>query len=153
MKSFQFRLARVRRAREISESLARADWQAAERNALDAEHAREELRDRIREARAQLGGLQSASTLNPSDILASDRALAHAAAALAGKRKIADERRATAEESRLAWTECERDRLALERLEERQKEVFRGEVSRAEDAETDEWAATHHRGKSGSDDS
>lgn len=145
MKRFHFRLDRVQRAREISESLARAEWQAAERDALDAEAASDELEARIRAARAELVQLQASETLRPGDVLASDRALARAWHTLAGKRERAAEQRTAADERREAWIECERDRRALERLEERQREVFRVESNRAEDVETDEWASGRRR--------
>ena len=147
MKRFNFRLSRVRRAREISESLARAEWQGRERDAIDAERASDELRMRIDEARAELGKLQKSPTLNPAEVLASDRAMVRAWKALVRKRQQASERRDAAEVSREAWSERKRDRRALERLEERQRELFRIEMNRAEDAEADEWASSRRRTK------
>jgi len=145
MKRFKFRLSRVQRAREIGESLARAEWQGKERDAIDAELASDALRAHIDQARAELGKLQQSPTLHPSDVLASDRAMVRAWKALARKRQLASERRDVAEESRQAWSERERDRRALERLEERQRELFRIESNRAEDAEADEWASSRRR--------
>ena len=145
MKRFQFRLARVQRAREISESLARAEWQSKERGAIEAEAASDLLRTRIDEARAELSKLQQSPTLNPGDVLASDRALVRAWKALARKRQLASEHRDAAEASREAWSERERDRRALERLEERQRELFRIERNRADDAEADEWNSSKRR--------
>ena len=141
MKRFKFRLARVQRAREIAERQARADWQLAESEAIAAEVASDELRASIEAARKELAGLQSFDNFSPGAVLAADRALERSFESLVAKRRIACEQRVVAEQFRQTWSDRERDRLALERLEERQVKKHRIEVTRAEDAEMDEWAA------------
>ncbi|MFT5284026.1 MAG: flagellar export protein FliJ [Planctomycetota bacterium] len=142
MKRFQFRLARVQRAREISERLARSDWLTAESESIRAERASDDLRVNIANARAELTELQRSDDFSPGAVLSADRALERSWNALAAKRRVASERRSVAEDSRQTWTDRERDRQALERLEDRQKELHRIEMVRIEDAETDEWASS-----------
>ena len=142
MKRFQFRLARVQRAREISERLARSEWLTAESETIRAEQASNDLRANISRAQAELTELQRSNDFSPGALLSADRALDRSWNALIAKRRTAEEQRQTAEETRQSWADRERDRQALERLEERQKELHRIESVRLEDAETDEWVSS-----------
>ncbi len=145
IRRFHFRLARILRTREIRERVARAEWAASERLAHDAEARSEELRRAADAAGAAVLAMRSEPELSANDLLASERAVENIWNALRQNRERASGLRAASEESHLRWSEHEKDRQALVRLEERRRAQHQYEVERSDGAELDEWAASSHR--------
>lgn len=142
---FHFRLARLLRVRSIAERAARAEWATAAADAHRADEAVDRTRADIETARRELASMQAATLLAPDAILASDRAAAHLRDLLRTRLARADHAHRLAERQREAWSERRRDEHALERLEQRQRELHRTELERVENAENDEWAASRRR--------
>lgn len=141
MKGYHFRLARLKRVRDVEERTARERFLAADRRASDAEDAVARARDAVCAAEGDLRAAQSSRTLSPAHVLT-------ALGAVAGMReraRVLHDRslplRAAAEAERGAWSERRRDLRGLERLEDRDRERWRAEEGRREALALDEVAA------------
>ena len=145
---FAFRLARVRRIRELHERVARGTWAAAERAAREAEETRDVTSREVAEARARVARELGASTqrpLNTRGVLLSQRVVDAQVARLAACLETARTARIRARHLMAAWRERETDRRALEELEERARERHDHELERADQAELDEYAVMRAR--------
>lgn len=141
MKGFHFRLARLKRLREIEENAARERFLAADRSAREAEDAARAARDAVHRAEDELRAVQSSPSFGASTVLNGLVTVD----ALRARIPLADERtraaRAKAEVERQAWSERRRDVKGLERLEDRDRERWTAEEGRREALTMDEVAS------------
>ena len=111
-------MERLNHVREIQEQAARAKWAEAEARARDAQDRVELLTDTLTRARAELDALLRSRSLANGDADSYEMPLevmqGHLNAAVAER----DVRRREADTEKEAWSECERDRRAAERLSE-----------------------------------
>ncbi len=114
---FRFRLERVKRVRTLEESVARAAWAQAERAAQRAELEVGHYRQAVEEARAQVAARTGA--LSPRDAEVERRAIDRLLAGLRARKERALTARGQASVLGNAWRVRERDRRALEELEQR----------------------------------
>lgn len=141
MKGYQFRLARLKRVRDVEERTARERFLAADRIAREAEETVVRAREAVRDAEGDLRAAQSDRALSPVRVLTALDAIA----GLRERVRMLHERelplRAAAEAERAAWSERRRDLRGLERLEDRDRERWRAEEGRREALALDEVAA------------
>lgn len=138
MRSFQFRLARILRVREVEEQAARERFLAADRIARDAEARADAARDTLASALAELRDSQSEHALAPGFLVAAQNTLDE----LRRRRQSALDRARTqrlqASAEQTAWAERRRDVKGLERLSDRDRERWLAEMGRAEAQQLDE---------------
>ena len=149
-RAFRFRLARVQRVRDLEERVARAAWGEAQAEALQAERSRDRASTHLEETRRELTR-RPAERLDPGQALLGERLLDAGLEALHRTHETVETTRTQAETARSAWAERERDRRALDKLEERHRSAHLEEVRKAENAQMDEVAGQRHgRGGPGS---
>ena len=139
-KRFEFRLARVKRVREIEERVARAAWSSAERTATEAEARCDAARERIADARRAPAG-----EIDPTRILLGHRATDGLLQGLLRSKEAALTLRGQAARLGQAWQGREVDRRALEELETRARERHRVAREREEAKEMDETGIARSR--------
>lgn len=136
MKRPGFRLERVLRVRKILEEEARADWAEAEVVAREIEasfHERRASRDQAQERLAdELGEISPAAVLLHHDQI---DGLTREAARVRERARTAQHH---ADQAFIPFEERRKDRRALERLHDRDRQRSRDEALRAEIAEQDE---------------
>lgn len=140
MARFRFRLARVARVREIEEESARAQWAAAESLAARAEAALEAARESATAARLELAQLQSAPRLDPAAVMRAHGLVQRLLARVKLAKEAWRQARIRADQQMALWRERDRDRKALDKLEERAHERFLAEEQALESAKADEVA-------------
>lgn len=133
---FEFRLARVKRVREIEEDVARATWLAAEAEAASAAAERDRLRSHIAQERAWL----AATRPDPAEVLLHYRLLSRLLSLLRGRKERSLTLRAQADRLAGSWRQRERERRALVELEGRKRQRHVMELRRLENLEMDEIA-------------
>lgn len=133
---FEFRLARLRRIREIDEQVARAAWSEAENASRVATAELARARAAVEDANRNLAGVPG--ELQPGEVLLSLQVIEGLKRAVHARRELALTRQGQAKELADAWREREVDRRALEQLEERARVRHREELERADNAEIDE---------------
>jgi len=141
VKGFHFRLARLKRLREIEESAARERFLAVERVARDAEEAVERARAEVVAAEDSLRATQSSASFAPGTVLTSLVAIDALRARVRTLVERARTARAEAEVQREAWSVRRRDVKGLERLEDRDRERWRAEEAHREAQTLDEVAS------------
>jgi len=146
---FAFRLARVRRIRELEERLARSEWGEAQAEANQAASQRDQMRADLNAAREELrsllGPVSDGETpkppLDPQAVALSHELLDQQASHV----RRADERTLTlqgqADRLAAAWKKRDTRRQALERLEERDQKTHFRELEREDAKEQDERAS------------
>jgi len=138
---FEFRLARLRRVREIDEQVARAVWTAAEAESREATALLEEAREAVHQAHEDLSGALDPGAdprLDPRNVLTSLTTIEGMLEGVRRRRESALTLRHQADQLAETWREREVDRRALVELETRARERHRQELGRHEIAETDE---------------
>jgi len=148
---FEFRLARVRRVRELEERVARGVWSVAERAARTAEDELEERRRAVQAAREELlaSARDEGGALRPGAVVQGHRAIEVLLGGVHRHRELARTARDQAERLAEAWRRRRVDRRALEQLEERARARHRAEVERLENAALDERAGARRPGAPG----
>ena len=119
MASFEFRLGRLRRVRDIQETEARNLWAAAEEVARNHQEVVEHIEDEISKARLDLGRAQVEEALDVGSVLHTHDLIAHLEDRLQRAREYAKTSRFQADELQDSWRAAKSDARALERLEER----------------------------------
>jgi flagellar export protein FliJ len=141
VKRFAFKLQRLARVRAIEEQIARESWAATEHAARKAEANAEQALQDVRDAREQQRKELAAGRVRAQELL-QNQSLADA---LVARRGLALQRaraaRARAEVERALWLSHKRRLEGLERLEERDHELWRSAESAQSAAEIDEVAA------------
>ena len=138
MSRFSFRLGRVLGVRRIEETVARAEWLAAERSAREAEDLARCLLADVERARTQLAHLLSSSSMNPADVLLNQALVDRLREQWVQRTIQASRARREADRLRQAMTERRVRVRGLETLESRAKEAWRLENEAAANAELDE---------------
>ncbi len=139
-RAFQFRLARVRRVREVEERTARAAWKEAESAARVADGERERRSKSLARSRSELVEMLRAGAVEPNWVRHAQDALGQGVLALRSAHERALTMRQQAEKFATAWRERERERRALLKLEERLRARHAYELTRVEALESDERA-------------
>ena len=138
---FEFRLARLRRVREIDEQVARAVWTAAEAESHEATMLLEEAREAVHEAEQSLSHTLTPAAggrLDPQHILHSLESIRSMLDGVRKRRESALTLRSQADQLAEAWQEREVERRALSELEDRARARHRTELEHLENAATDE---------------
>jgi hypothetical protein len=141
MTKFRFRLERVLRARRVAEEVQRARLFEAETAARALDDAASACTDASASSRDVLRSDQSAPTLDATRILVAQSAHERVLAAEQAARQRAREGRLAATTERAAWTTRRSDVRGLERLEDREREMFRAEIDVREERVIEETAA------------
>ncbi|MBL8858681.1 MAG: hypothetical protein JNL28_09265 [Planctomycetes bacterium] len=141
MKSYKFKLQRVKRVRAIEEEIARAAFAAAEFAARAAEARADERKADIARAIDDLRGLQAAPTLAPATVISSLGLVDDARRAWFDASEAARELRTKAEELRVAWQGRKRDVDGLDRLDEHARAAYFIERERDEARAIDDNAS------------
>ncbi len=147
MKRFHFRLARVLRAREIEEEIAREAWARSVARANAAAEDEEAARRALDGAHRELLELEQSAPgrpLSPTAILVGHRALDRLRREIAEKAELALTARSQAATMETAWHDRSAQRKGLSELEARARDRHRKEARREEDAERDENALREH---------
>jgi flagellar export protein FliJ len=140
MSAFHFRLARLKRLREIDEQLARERFLGADRRALDGEHAAE-LAARSRSAALDdVRRLQSTTPVDARALVAASAFLERCIELLHARTLAAVRLRAEAEAERATWTARRTELKGLERLEDRDRDAWRLDQARRDARVLDEVA-------------
>lgn len=142
MKAFKFRLARVQRAYEINEELARAQWLAAAQRTTDCKTDLQRMEQEYRDSQDQLGaGIQSGG-ISPQAAVLAHRTMDEQERRI----KISLERVQTLafqeEQLREPWQARRQEVRGLEQLHTRSKGRYVVEEMRRESKELDEIAST-----------
>ena len=134
---FDFRLERVRRVRDMEERVVRAERAQAETLARAAETSRDEARDVLEQSRAYLRSIL-AGTLDPTLVMASQRALDGELASL--RRRVESARTLRTQAERVAVVHRERKNAAraLEELRQRARARHEAELQKNDNAILDE---------------
>ncbi len=140
MAHFHFRLARLKRLREIDEQLARERFLAADRRALDAEHAAEEAARARAQALEELRRVQSAPQVAAHALIAASGFIETCIERLRERTNSARSLRFQAEAERATWTARRAEVKGLERLEDRDRDAWRVEEGRRDARVLDEVA-------------
>ena len=133
MRRFRFPLARLQRVRELGEELARSELLAAEARLHECEAWLDATRDELRSAEEGIARLQSDGALRASKVIAAQRTLPTLLAHMATRRTEVAAAAQQVEECRAAWQAARIEVRALERLEDRARDVFREEERAYED--------------------
>jgi flagellar export protein FliJ len=141
-RAFQFRLARVARAREIFEEEARAHLAVAQGAANQARAHVAALEAAIQTGHATQATIQAqpGAPLDVRALLSRDQSLVSLQTALARARQLAAAADRVADEKRAAWQLRRQDCHALEELRKRDFERHLNGLQRVENAEMDEVA-------------
>jgi len=133
MRRFRFPLARLQRVRELGEELARSELLAAEAHLHECESRLDAARGELRAAEEGVARLQSDDALRTGEVLAAQRTLPTLVSRVAGRRTEVAQAASAVEECRAAWQAARIEVRALERLEERARDIFREEERAHED--------------------
>jgi len=150
---FDFRLARVRRIRELEELIARTQWGEAQAEANDAAATREARRAELDTAREELALLLGREvgpepkvprrSIDPRAVTLSHELIDHRVRAVRRAEEEVLTKQAQADRLARAWGERDAHRKSLERLEDRDRQGHLRELERADAKEADE--RTSHR--------
>ena len=143
------RLERLHHVRSVQERAARAEWAAAEARARDAEARAQSLSDTLARARAELDELLRQRTIGEGELASYEMPLSVMEGHLAAARAEAEVRLREAAEEQRKWSACERDRRAVERLDERERERQRVEREALEERSASEAEAERFRRREG----
>ena len=143
---FRFRLARVRRVRELEERVARATWGAAQSAASAAARAREGASAELLAARKHHVDRLAAGASSPASLLVEHRILDSQVHGLSAVSEVAKTRAAQAAALADAWRTREVARRALQELEKRARERHLIDLRAHEGAEMDEIAGMRDAG-------
>ncbi|MBM3991442.1 MAG: hypothetical protein FJ298_10615 [Planctomycetes bacterium] len=127
MRRFRFPLARVQRLRELGEELARSELFAAQARLHECEARLEASREELRCAEEGIARLQSQGELRSGEIIAAQRTLPPLVTRAAIRRSQVAQAASAVEERQAAWQAARIEVRAMERLEERARDVFREE--------------------------
>lgn len=141
MAAFRFRLARVRRVRDIEEEIARSALLAAEGTLRAAERALDETRARLAQAHDAIEELQRRSPVDPRDVLAADATVRGLARRVTQAQQSLAAALEAEQRARNAWLEARRDARTLGQLETRAAANHRAERETREARETEELTA------------
>lgn len=119
MASFEFRLGRLRRVRDIQEREARNLWAAAEEVARNHQEVADHIAQEIVNARLELGRAQVEEQLEVGAVLHSHDLIARLEERLVQATELAKTSQFQADELQRSWMSAKSDARALERLEER----------------------------------
>jgi flagellar export protein FliJ len=133
MRRFQFPLARLQRVRELGEELARSELLGAEAALSAAESQLEVARTELSGAENQIARLQADVKLSPGEVLAAQLTLPDLSTRVQARRAAVAQAAKAVELARVAWQSARIEVRALERLEERARDVFREEERARED--------------------
>lgn len=133
MRRFRFPLARLQRVRELGEELARSELLAAEARLHECELLLDAARHDLRAGEESMARLQSDGALRTGEVIAAQRTLPSLLARVASRRADAATASNAVEECRAAWQAARVDVRALERLEDRARELFCEEERANED--------------------
>ena len=114
MASFEFRLGRLRRVRDIQETEARNLWAAAEEVARNHQEVVEHIEDEISKARLDLGRAQVEEALDVGSVLHTHDLIAHLEDRLQRAREYAKTSRFQADELQNSWRSAKSDARALD---------------------------------------
>lgn len=144
---FQFRLARLLRVRDVLERQAREDWSTLEMEAR-ADAARSAARRQgLRDAQQHVADGQREGRPSAAQVLLAQVALDDQARSLRLAREAEALSATRAERAREQWSERERDRRALEELQERARRRHRVQLAAQDQAEMDEIAIQRRRAR------
>lgn len=133
MRRFRFPLARLQRVRELGEELARSELLAAEARLHECELRLEDARADLRAGEEGVARLQSDGSLRMGEIIAAQRTLPTLLARVTSRRTEVAAAAQVVEECRAAWQAARIEVRALERLEDRARDIFREEERASED--------------------
>jgi flagellar FliJ protein len=133
MRRFHFPLARLQRVRELGEELARSELLAAEARLHECELLLDAARQDLRAAEEGVARLQSDGALRTGEIIAAQRTLPSLLARVTSRRAEVATAANAVEECRAAWQAARIEVRALERLEDRARDIFREEERANED--------------------
>ncbi len=140
MSRFRFRLDRLLGVRRVEETVARADWLVAERNALGAEATAAAALTAVEGARASLAQMQSRASMVPADVLVVQGSVDRLREQWVQKTIQASRARREAERLRLLLTERRVSVRGLETLRTHAREDWRLETEAQANRELDERA-------------
>jgi hypothetical protein len=146
MSRFKFRLARIERVRTIEEEIARGRYAEAELAARAAEDLAQRCADALTECDEHARRLQGQLQLAPHEMLRTIVAAGEARERTRRARDRAATLRYQAGLVRASWLERRKDARALERLEERHREIHEIGEQRA-DTESMNAAALERAGR------
>lgn len=133
MRRFRFPLARLQRVRELGEELARSELLAAEARLHECERLLDAAREDLRSAEEGIARLQSDGALRTGEVIAAQRTLPALLARVTSRRAEVTAAANVVEECRAAWQAARIEVRALERLEDRARDIFREEERANED--------------------
>lgn len=133
MRRFQFPLARLQRVRELGEELARSELLAAEAALHEAEARLDAARGDLRTAETHVARLQADPQLAPGEVLAAQLTLPALSTRISLRRGEVSVAAKAVDDARAAWQAARIEVRALERLEERARDIFREEERGRED--------------------
>ncbi|MCL4434248.1 MAG: flagellar FliJ family protein [Actinobacteria bacterium] len=138
MKSYSFRLERVRQMRRVQEGTARMELAVANR------HLREAIELRDKRA-ADYAMMPATMGVQDYEVYARERGNAELAAmALASAQQSAGVAAGAVASCQIAWVEAKRRVSMLDRLDDRQKALYRLEENRQEVKEIDDIVAARY---------